>query len=169
MNSLFIVVLATLCIASVQGLAVSRADVLKPFVAGNAFKVISGIQNFDETLVRNVASASNLGGASHIDIACDEKLVRVAKQFCSLPVCVSSIVPADFVKAVAAGADMIEIGNFDGFYEQGLKFTAEDVIAMTLETRALLPTIPLSVTIPHTLALHEQVVSSSIYVLWLLL
>lgn len=52
---------------------------------------------------------------------------------------------------------MVELGNFDGFYEQGMKFTAEDVIAMTLETRKLLPTIPLSVTIPHTLALHEQV------------
>lgn len=50
-------------------------------------------------------------------------------------VCVSSIVPADFVAAVAAGADMIEIGNFDGFYEQGLKFTAEDVIKMTIDTR----------------------------------
>ena len=52
---------------------------------------------------------------------------------------------------------MVEIGNFDGFYEQGLKFTAEDVVAMTIETRRLLPTIPLSVTVPHTLSLSEQI------------
>jgi hypothetical protein len=53
--------------------------------------------------------------------------------------------------------DMVEIGNFDGFYDQGLKFTAEDVVAMTIETRRLLPTIPLSVTVPHTLSLSEQI------------
>lgn len=69
----------------------------------------------------------------------------------------SSITPSDFVAAVEAGADMVEIGNFDGFYESGRKFTADDVIRMTKETRTLLPTIPLSVTIPHTLSLPEQI------------
>lgn len=124
---------------------------------GKAFKVISGLHNFDKQLVKNVAWASNEGGATHIDIACDAELVKIAKSVTSIPVCVSSIKPTDFLKAVEAGADMIELGNFDGFYEMGMKFTAEDVIAMTIETRALLPFIPLSVTIPHTLALHEQI------------
>ena len=105
----------------------------------------------------NIAWAANHGGASHIDIACDPELVRLAKTIAALPVCVSSVSPKDFVAAVKAGADMVEIGNYDGFYEQGIKFSADDVIAMTKETRALLPTIPLSVTIPHTLTLPEQV------------
>jgi hypothetical protein len=84
-------------------------------------------------------------------------LVRVAKTAGNLPVCVSSIKPIDFVAAVKAGADMVEIGNFDGFYDKGIKFTSEDIISMTKETRRLLPDIPLSVTIPHTLPLSEQV------------
>lgn len=40
---------------------------------------------------------------------------------------------------------------------QGLTFSAEDVLKMTRKTRELLPTIPLSVTVPHTLDLDEQV------------
>jgi Protein of unknown function (DUF561) len=138
--------------------ALSRASVLKPFSEGNAFKVIAGLNNFDASIVKNVVSAACTGGASHVDLACDASLVRLAKSISpEMVVCVSSIKPVDFVAAVEAGADMIEIGNFDGFYEQGLKFTAEDVIAMTIETRKLLPIIPLSVTVPHTLSLSEQV------------
>ena len=138
--------------------AVSRTSVMKPFTQGNAFKVIAGLNNFDASIVKNVVSAACAGGASHVDLACDASLVRLAKTISSeMPVCVSSIKPTDFVAAVEAGADMIEIGNFDAFYEQGLKFTAEDVISMTIETRTLLPNIPLSVTVPHTLTLAEQV------------
>ena len=146
--------LAILAVAS----AVSRSSVMKPFTQGNAFKVIAGLNNFDASIVKNVVSAACAGGASHVDLACDASLVRLAKTISSeMPICVSSIKPTDFVAAVEAGADMIEIGNFDAFYDQGLKFTAEDVIAMTIETRTLLPNIPLSVTVPHTLTLAEQV------------
>lgn len=52
---------------------------------------------------------------------------------------------------------MVELGNFDSFYDQGLTFSAEDVLEMTRKTRSLLPTVPLSVTVPHTLDLNEQV------------
>lgn len=41
---------------------------------------------------------------------------------------------------------------------QGLTFSAEDVLEMTRKTRELLPTIPLSVTVPHTLDLDDQVI-----------
>jgi hypothetical protein len=135
----------------------SKQEVLAPFARGNALKVISGLHNFDSNLVQNVAWAATEGGATHVDIACDAGLVRAAKSVSSLPICVSSVVPSDFVAAVGAGADMIEIGNFDGFYEQGLDFSAQDVMRMTAETRSLLPSTPLSVTIPHRLSLSEQV------------
>jgi hypothetical protein len=53
---------------------------------------------------------------------------------------------------------MIEIGNYDGFYGEGRIFTAEEVLRLTRETRSLLGArVPLSVTVPHTLALAEQV------------
>eukprot|EP00960_Hanusia_phi_P076331 768545-Hanusia_phi.AAC.5 len=57
-----------------------------------------------------------------------------------------------------AGAHMVEIGNYDSFYEQGRKFSAEEVLAITHRTRDILgSSIPVSVTVPHTLPLDEQV------------
>jgi len=50
-----------------------------------------------------------------------------------------------------------QIGNFDSFYSQGRKFEAPEVLELTQRTRALLPKITLSVTVPHILALAEQV------------
>lgn len=135
----------------------NRDAVLKPFSQGNALKIISGLHNFDKDLVKNVAWASNLGGASHIDIACDPELVRLAKSVSNIPVCVSAVNPSDFTDAVEAGADMIELGNFDSFYDKGITFSAEEIIKMTKETRRLFPTIPLSVTVPHTLSLVNQI------------
>lgn len=135
----------------------TRDAVLKPFRNGNAFKVIAGLNNFNEQNVRNVVEAAAIGGASHVDIACDPSLVRAAKSVCNLPICVSSIVPLQFLRAVEAGADMIELGNYDGFYDLGLKFTADDILTLTTETKQLLPHVPLSVTIPHTLSISDQV------------
>jgi hypothetical protein len=65
--------------------------------------------------------------------------------------------PEAFLAPVAAGADLIEIGNFDAFYAQGRRFEAPEVLDLTRRTRALLPEITLSVTVPHILALDEQV------------
>lgn len=141
----------------VNGLRLSRSAVLKPFVSGNALKIISGLTNFDESIVRKVAFAASVGGASHVDIACRADLVRAAKSVSSIPVCVSSISPKDFVDAVRAGADMVEVGNFDGFYDCGMEFSANDVLSLAKETRNLLPDIPTSVTIPHTLSIEEQI------------
>ena len=80
----------------------------------------------------------------------------MAKGLTDLPICVSAVEAAAFVAPVAAGADLIEIGNFDAFYAQGIRFEAEDVLALTAQTRQLLPDITLSVTVPHILALDEQ-------------
>lgn len=155
---LFVALIVTLfTVANGLRMAMDRQSVLKPFVEGKALKVISGLLNFDTENVKSVAFAACTGGASHVDIACDADLVKAVKSVCSLPVCVSSVKPKDFLKAVEAGADMVEIGNFDGFYDCGMTFSADDILEMTKETRALLPFVPLSVTVPHTLSLAEQV------------
>ena len=122
----------------------------------NALKVISGLNNFDRHRVCQVVRAAELGGATFVDIAVDSELVLAVKQITSLPVCVSAVEPELFLPAVEAGADLIEIGNFDSFYAQGIRFEAEEVLALTKQTRALLPEIALSVTVPHILALDEQ-------------
>jgi len=127
------------------------------FTKRRALKVISGLNNFDRDRVASTIKAAHHGGATFVDIAADATLVQMAKILTNIPICVSAVEPEKFVQAVAAGADLIEIGNFDSFYAQGRRFEAEEVLALTHQTRALLPKITLSVTVPHILTLDQQV------------
>ncbi len=122
-----------------------------------ALKIISGLQNFDPISVQKVVRAATLGSASFVDIAADVELVKLAKASTDLPICVSAVEPEKLALAVAAGADLVEIGNYDSFYPSGRLFSAEEVIQLTQATRALLPHVMLSVTVPHTLPLDQQV------------
>jgi pyruvate/oxaloacetate carboxyltransferase len=123
----------------------------------NALKVISGLNNFDCERVIAVVKAAEAGGATFVDIAAEPNLVETIRNLTNLPICVSAVEPQLFVSAVNAGADLIEIGNFDSFYSQGRKFEAPEVLEITQKTRSLLPQVTLSVTVPHILALDEQV------------
>ena len=123
----------------------------------NALKVISGLNNFDHQQVTAVVKAAEAGGATFVDIAVQPQLVEAIRNLTHLPICVSAVEPELFVSAVNAGADLIEIGNFDSFYSQGRRFEAAEVLELTQQTRSLLPTVTLSVTVPHILALDEQV------------
>jgi len=129
----------------------------KAFDESRVLKVISGLNNFDANSVAATVKAADRGGASFVDIAADPDLVRLVRQLTNLPICVSAVEPDKFVSAIQAGADLIEIGNFDSFYAQGLRFEAEEVLALTQKTRSLLPNITLSVTVPHILKLDQQV------------
>ena len=120
-------------------------------------KVIAGLMNFDAASVGRVARAAGHGGADLIDVACDPVLVSLAIEASGgVPVCVSSVEPELFPAAVAAGAVMVEIGNFDAFYPQGRIFGAAEVLDLTRRTRSLLPDVVLSVTVPHVLPMDEQ-------------
>ncbi|MEO1619709.1 MAG: DUF561 domain-containing protein [Cyanobacteria bacterium J06632_3] len=123
----------------------------------SALKIISGLTNFDKENVADVVKAAQQGGATFVDIAADAELVRMVRRLIDLPICVSAVEPAKFVTAVEAGADLIEIGNFDAFYAQGRTFEGPEVLALTQKTRELLPDITLSVTVPHILTLDAQV------------
>jgi hypothetical protein len=124
---------------------------------GRALKVIAGLDNFDAARVQQVVRAAAAGGADLVDLACDPTLVRLAHALApQLPICVSAVDPALFPPAVAAGAAMVEIGNYDSFYPQGRVFGAEEVLGLTRRTRELLPETVLSVTVPHTLPLDGQ-------------
>ncbi|WP_069789905.1 DUF561 domain-containing protein [Cyanobacterium sp. IPPAS B-1200] len=135
----------------------SLKNLINAIAQKKALKVISGLNNFDLANVKAVCKAAELGGATFVDIAADVEIIKAVKESINIPVCVSAVEPQLFVSAVEAGADLIEIGNFDSFYAQGINFSAEDVLNLTRQTRALLPNILLSVTVPHTLPLHEQV------------
>ncbi|WP_416667256.1 DUF561 domain-containing protein [Egbenema bharatensis] len=127
------------------------------FTQKNALKVISGLTNFNSDRVAAIVRAADQGGATFVDIAADPALVQLAKQLTNLPICVSAVEPEKFVATVAAGADLIEIGNYDAFYAQGRRFEAAEVLELTQQTRSLLPEITLSVTVPHILELDQQV------------
>ena len=120
-------------------------------------KVISGLNNFDVKSVKLVSEAASLGGADLIDIACKPDLVELASKVSSLPICVSAVEPELFIDSVKAGASLIEIGNYDTFYAQGITFSNIKILNLTKKTRDLLPNIPLSVTVPHTLPIDKQV------------
>ncbi|KAF9620404.1 hypothetical protein IFM89_011777 [Coptis chinensis] len=138
-------------------LSSTKESVLKDFHQRRALKIISGLQNFDRDNVASVITAADKGGATHIDIACDPELVKLAATLTSLPICVSSVNPKAFLAAVDAGAQMVEIGNYDSFYEKGVYFSPEEILKMTKETKRILPSVVLSVTVPHMLGLPDQV------------
>ncbi len=124
---------------------------------GRALKVIAGLSNFNTVSVQRIARAAAAGGADLLDLACDADLVHAVRAVApELPLCVSAVEPELFPAAIEAGAVMAEIGNFDSFYAQGRVFSAAEVLELTRRTRALLPQVVLSVTVPHVLALDEQ-------------
>ena len=88
------------------------------FARKNALKVISGLNNFDNARVATIVKAAAAGGATFVDIAADSALVHDIRQITDLPICVSAVEPNLFVDAVKAGADLIEIGNFDSFFDR---------------------------------------------------
>ncbi|KAJ4976676.1 hypothetical protein NE237_001782 [Protea cynaroides] len=138
-------------------LPTTKEFVLKDFHERRALKIISGLQNFDRDNVSSVVTAADKGGATHVDIACDPELVKLAINLTSLPICVSSVDPQAFPAAVEAGALMVEIGNYDSFYKMGVVFSPEKILKLTKETKKILPFVALSVTVPHTLSLPDQV------------
>lgn len=129
----------------------------KAFDDRKALKVISGLNNFNVDRVSAVVRAAEAGGATFVDIAAEPTLVATIRQLTNLPICVSAVEPELFVSAVQAGANLIEIGNFDCFYAQGRTFSPQEVLELTQKTRSLLPDITLSVTVPHILPLDQQV------------
>ncbi|KAK9268001.1 hypothetical protein L1049_010439 [Liquidambar formosana] len=138
-------------------LSTTKETVLRDFQEGRALKIISGLQNFNRDNIASVVTAADKGGATHVDIACDPELVKLATSLTSLPVCVSSVDPAAFPAAVEAGALMVEIGNYDSFYEMGISFSPEQILNLTKETKRILPSVTLSVTVPHTISLLDQI------------
>ena len=136
---------------------ITHSKLSQAFNQKNALKIISGLNNFDGGRVAAIVKAAEIGGATFVDIAAEPTLVKNIRSLTNLPICVSAVKPELFVSAVEAGADLIEIGNFDSFYATGRRFEASEVLELTRETRALLPDITLSVTVPHILVLDEQV------------
>ena len=124
-----------------------------------AIKVISGIDNYNEALVKKVAIAAQSGLASAVDVAAREDIIKIAKENTKLPIFASSTQPFALLNAVRAGADAVEIGNFEALYKINASLSANEVYEITLETMDLLSKYEtfISVTIPGTLSTEDQI------------
>lgn len=138
----------------------ARIDLFKHHLEEKrAVKIIAGIDNFDIDNIKKVVSSAETAKASAVDICAREDIVREIRSMTDLPLFVSSIVPAELVKAVDLGADAIELGNFDVLYKKGTSFTANDVLELVQETKDMLGDreVFFSVTIPGEIPTADQI------------
>nr|QCI04015.1 hypothetical protein [Antithamnionella ternifolia] len=127
------------------------------FIQRKAIKIISGINNFNVSQIFKIIYACELSKATYLDVAADPKIVSFIKSISSVPICVSSIDPVALYESVLAGADLVEIGNFDCFYANGIYFSSNQIISIVKQVKYLLPYTDICVTIPHVLKLSEQI------------
>jgi hypothetical protein len=122
-----------------------------------AVKIIAGIANFDLANVLQVVRAAEAAGAHAVDVAARADIVKAAREATNAAIFASSVEPKALAEAVAAGADVAELGNFDALYDQGLFLSAEDVLKLAQETVALVQGKALvSITIPGHLNPDSQ-------------
>ena len=131
----------------------------KDLAAKSAVKIIAGIDNFDIDRVKSVVIAADRAKASAVDVSANEEIIKMAKENTTLPVFVSSIVPEDLAMAVKAGADAIEIGNFDALYKKGMRMSAMEILDIVKETLALIKksNVFVCVTVPGHIAIADQI------------
>jgi 2-keto-3-deoxy-6-phosphogluconate aldolase len=123
-----------------------------------AVKIIAGIANLDLENVLQVVRAAEAAGATAVDVAAHPGIVKAAKAATQAAVFASSVDPQALASAVAAGADVAELGNFDALYDQGLFLSAEEVLALAAQTVALVKGQALiSITVPGHLTLESQI------------
>lgn len=127
------------------------------FQSKRILKIITGINNTNLNNIIKIAKAANLSQATYLDVVANVNLVKILKSFSKLPICVSSINPIDLYNCVLAGADLVEVGNYDFFYNKGIYLTAAEVLNLTLEVKSLIQNIDICVTIPYHISLFEQI------------
>lgn len=123
-------------------------------------KAIAGINNFNVAQVQLIAQAAQQAGVTALDVAAEPTVIAAAKAIFKGALVVSSVVPEKLAQAAALGATVVELGNFDALYDEGLYLGAEDVLSLAQQTRALLDAenLPalLCVTVPGHLSAEVQ-------------
>src|SRR5690606_12735134 len=122
------------------------------------FKVIAGMENFDQENIKSVVTAATLAKAPAVDISADSEIISwVRENHPQLITFVSSMSAAMLVKAHEWGADVLELGNFDALYDQGKDIEPEIVVEMTRELREQAKDAVICVTVPGKLPVAKQV------------
>nr|WMP11786.1 Ycf23 [Laurencia australis]WMP11997.1 Ycf23 [Laurencia australis] len=135
----------------------SNVKLYSAFKSKEVIKVITGINNVNISQIVSMAKAAELSGANYLDIVANPKIVKLLKSVSSLPICVSSISPIDLYNCVVAGADMVEIGNFDAFYDRGFYIDFNQIFHLVKEVKRLVGNTSLCVTIPYHISIKNQI------------
>nr|ARW63680.1 hypothetical protein [Chondria sp. (in: red algae)] len=132
-------------------------ELYKYFQSRKVVKLITGIDNLSVSNILSMAKAAELSGVTYLDVVANTKVVRLLKSISYLPICVSSISPIELYNCVIAGADLVEIGNFDFCYKQGIYLTSSEILNLAKEVRFLVGDIDICVTIPYYMSFQEQI------------
>lgn len=125
-------------------------------------KIITGLDNFNVEYITKAVKAAELANSTYVDIACNPDIIHFIKSITNLPVCVSSIEPQELYLCGCAGADIIEVGNFDSFYYKKIYFSATQILNLTREVCKLINDKPICITIPYYLSLNNQIKLASL-------
>lgn len=133
------------------------SSIVDDFTDKIAIKVITGLNNFDIKKITKMTQAGEIAKATYMDIAADISIIHELQSNSTIPICVSAVSSKKLVQCQQAGAQILEIGNYDAFYEQGRLFSSKEIIEISKDTRNLSPRTALCVTIPHILCIEEQI------------
>jgi hypothetical protein len=122
-------------------------------------KIISGINNFDKEKVLTVARAVKAANATAIDISAREDIIIAVREILKdTALVVSSVKVEELKRAQELGADILELGNFEALYEEGVYLSAAEVLSLAKELSEIkIEGTVLSVTVPGHLNINEQV------------
>ena len=136
----------------------NKQKVLTALKNKNFVKVISGIKNYDKQRTISIAISAEACGASALDICDDPEIIKAVKSSVELPLFVSSVDPLKLIAAVSLGADVLEIGNYEGFYKEGKMFTPHEILDILQFVRKSIPKdILICCTVPSTLEIENQI------------
>nr|YP_009398632.1 hypothetical protein [Kuetzingia canaliculata]ARW67818.1 hypothetical protein [Kuetzingia canaliculata] len=135
-----------------------NAELCQHFKSKQVIKVITGLDNSDIDKILKIVKAAELSKVNYIDTIANPSIVSILKSISSLPICVSSINPIDLYNCVIAGADLVELGNFDSLYKRNIYLNSSDIFNLAKETLELVNNIDICVTIPYYLNWQEQII-----------
>lgn len=136
----------------------NKEKVLNAIENKNLVKVISGIRNYNNSKVLDVVMAADRGDATAVDICDDLEIIKSVREITDMPIFVSSIDAEKLIAAQEAGVEVLEVGNFEGFYLDGREFSKEEVLEITKKVKENLKEgVLLSSTIPGNLSIADQI------------
>lgn len=136
----------------------NKQKILSALKNKNFVKIISGIQNYDRKKTLDIAMASEMGGATALDICDDKEIIQAVRASVQLPLFVSSVDPLKLIAAQSYGADALEIGNYESFYKIGKMFTPKEILEIVeFVKKSLTLDLVICCTVPATLETENQI------------